>query len=234
VEKALELDLAGHPGQGHVEGVVPFSVIAGEGDQELFVRVVNMSWSPGSWVLAASGELLEAPVELDVSIEGSTAEEFATQVVGLPLVADPRPGEYRVELELRGVFDSSTAVDVPVIAWSEEERANLLEAARSGELGVEQVVADQVIRVLAPEDDPPGGEGTLSPGVSGGEGTLSPGVSGSGAAAAITSGPAASASGGSGSAGPPGAVWVVAAGGLLALAAGGTLSLRRRKGRSRE
>ncbi|MDR1187756.1 MAG: hypothetical protein LBK95_09945, partial [Bifidobacteriaceae bacterium] len=164
LEEALEMNLAGHPGQGHVEGVVPFSVIAGEGGQELFVRVVNRSWSPGSWVLAASGELLEAPVELDVSIEGSTAHEFATQVVGLPLVADPRPGEYRVELELRGVFDSSTTVDVPVIAWSEEERANLLEAARSGELGVDQVVADQVIRVLAPQ-------GTPDPGAPGGQGT---------------------------------------------------------------
>ncbi|MDR1187179.1 MAG: LPXTG cell wall anchor domain-containing protein, partial [Bifidobacteriaceae bacterium] len=102
-----------------------------------------------------------------------------------------------------------------------------LEAARSGELGVDQVVADQVIRVLAPQ-------GTPDPGAPGGQGTPVPGVSSSGAATAHTTGPAGAASGSPGSTGPPGVVWVAVAGALLALAAGGALSLRRRRDRSRE
>jgi hypothetical protein len=56
-------------------------------------------------------------------------------------------------LELRGDFDSHTSIEVPVIAWTEEERVHLVDNARSGELGVHPVVRDQLIRILSSDAD---------------------------------------------------------------------------------
>jgi hypothetical protein len=157
-EEALTHDAMGHPGKGIVNWI-PMVVVANEPNQELFLRVSNLSWTAGSWTLLATGDLLAAPFETTLSIEGCTSNEVATRVVVVPLVADPQEGEYQIELELRGVFDSQDSVDLFVVALTDEERAGLIDAARSGELGEEPGVVDEVIKFLSADatKTPPSG-----------------------------------------------------------------------------
>jgi hypothetical protein len=162
-EEALRRNVLGNPGQGRVTAVGPHMFIAGEPGQEFYLRVSNLSWSPGSWTVVADGDLLAEPLETVVDIEGSSATELATATLALPIVADPQEGDHQIELELIGAAHAERlTADVTVAALTRDERDVLLKEAQDGELGVDPVVVEQLIRILTPDGERPEGQPSAS------------------------------------------------------------------------
>ena len=156
MEDALANDVLGLVGDGALEAVGPFSVIAGEPGQRAFVRVNNLSWSPGEWTVSATGELLAGDYSESVSVAGSNADGVAHADVAIPFLDDPQPGTYTVELVLTGASGEQGRLQVPVevFAPTQEQRADLLAAIEAGELNVDPLVSTQLRQTLAEDVAP--------------------------------------------------------------------------------
>ena len=162
MEEALAHDVLGNPGYGALAIVGPYTVIAGEAGQNLFVGVDNLSWTAGEWTISASGDLLPSDFSGDISVEGSTADSLTSGTLAIPLIANPQPGSYTIEVVLTGESGEQGRLEVPieVVALDTDQRSQLLEAAQAGEIDVDPLVNSQIIDVLEAEVTFDGNGGT--------------------------------------------------------------------------
>lgn len=139
LKEFIEAGVLGNKGAGAVDGVGPFTIIAGIAGQNFYIRVSNLTTDDETYQLSVEANSLTPAFTTNVSVGASDSDsdwDINYTDVPIPLAINPSVGEYTIVARLSHLDCEDVVRNIPVTVYNPtvEEKKALKDAIKEGEL----------------------------------------------------------------------------------------------------